>query len=600
MNRILLNSLHYGSFLMPLILLFFIGQYFIGALSIILQNIRFSSISSVRKFLIFRIPAITIFLFSLGFYGCNNEKIIAEIGEHKIFESEFVDRYENYILQTGIKDNLLSRKEVLNSMISEILLLNFDDNNSIFNSADFIREKDWLKDQAVLAFLKDREVYAKIEVTDEEIREAFLRSNQKIAARHLFAANEEEINNVKELLEIGVDFNTLAKQLFTDSTLQNNGGYLGYFSWGDMEPEFEDKAFSMKIGEISEPVKTKHGYSIIKLEDRVTHPLLTENEYLNKKDKFAQILRIRKKTPSEKSFINEVVKFDKITFNENSVDDLWNKIELKVRNPEDKIDQSSNVNVVAEYNGRKYSVTQLLSELDKIPPYHFSKITSPERLKTVIKGIILKKNLLNLADNKGYSDKDIVEKKQDEMIRNLFMKFKISEIIENAEISDSLAYEFYTANPDFFSTHDQINVQEILVEDLELAKSLVKKLKMGSDFGDLAVAHSIRKIAAENKGILGLSPVKNFGRLKNIFASSKVNEIIGPIEIDNIYGIFKIIEKLDSEPVEFDEVKDIAYMAVKFKLKNDLVNEYVEELKSKNDVFVNLKNLGSAKIFQFD
>lgn len=569
-------------------------------MSIILQNIKFSSISSVRKFLIFRIPAITIFLLNLGFYGCNNEKIIAEIGEHKILESEFVDRYENYIIQTGIKDNLLSRKEVLNSMISEVLLLNYDDNNSIFNNADYLREKEWLKDQAVLAFLKDREVYANIEVSDEEIREAFLRSNQKIAARHLFAANEEEINNVKELLDIGIDFNTLSKQLFTDSTLQNNGGYLGYFSWGDMEPEFEDKAFSMKVGEISDPIKTKHGYSIIKLEDRVTHPLLTENEYQNKKEKFAQILRIRKKTPSEKAFIDEVVKFDKITFNENGVNDLWSKIELKVQNPEDKIDQSSNENLVAKYDGSKYSVAQLLAELNKIPPYHFSKITSPERLKTVIKGIILKKNLLILADNKGYSDIDVVEKKQDELIRNLFMKFKISEIIENAEISDSLAYEFYMANPDFFSTYDQINVQEILVEDLELAKSLVKELKSGSDFGELAAAHSIRKIAAENKGILGLSPVKNFGRLKDTFVNGKVNEIIGPIEIDNIYGIFRIIEKVDSEPVEFDEAKDIAYMAVKFKLKNDLVNEYVEELKSKNDILVNLKNLGSAKIFQYD
>ena len=44
-----------------------------------------------------------------------------------------------------------------------------------------------------------------------------------------------------------------------------------------------------KIGEISEPVKLPNGYSIIKVEDKVTRPIITEPEYLSKKNKFEQI-----------------------------------------------------------------------------------------------------------------------------------------------------------------------------------------------------------------------------------------------------------------------------------------------------------------------
>jgi parvulin-like peptidyl-prolyl isomerase len=164
--------------------------------------------------------------------GCENNSTIATVSNSSISQSEFVNRYEDYLIQTGIKDNILTRKEVLNSMITEVLLENCDDNSNIENKPEYKKESKWIEKQAILGLLKDREVYRNLKVSDEEVREGFLRSNQKIAARHLFAKTEQEINEINQLLNIGVDFNTLAKQTFTDSTLKNNGGYLGYFFMG--------------------------------------------------------------------------------------------------------------------------------------------------------------------------------------------------------------------------------------------------------------------------------------------------------------------------------------------------------------------------------
>ncbi len=552
----------------------------------------------VRKYIYFT-WIIFLFAWLLFVNGCNqkkSDKIVAKVGEYDIMQSDFVERYEDFLIQTGIKDNFPSRKQVVNSMIAEVLLGKYDDNKSITSNKEYIIEKKWLKDQAVLAYLKDQEVYAKINVTDKETRNAFLRSNQKLNVSHLYAATESEINELYQLLQIGVSFETLAKQTFTDSTLRNNGGNLGFITWGDMEPEFEEKAYSMKVGEISKPIKTKHGFSIIKLNKKVTRPLLTENEYLNKKDKFKQVIRLRKRKPAEKLYVNSIVNFEEIKFNKKAIDEIWQSVQLKINRGLEKISNKNLLEKCIEYKNTVYSIGEVLKEINAIPTYHLVKIKSEENLKTVMKGIVLKDRLKKIADEKGYTTNKYVLKKYNKMKTNLFMKYKISEIIKDANIPDSLVFGFYKKHPDFFSTHNKMNVQEILVKEKQLAKTILNKIRNGAKFSVLAKKYSKRKLTAERGGVIGLAPVAKYGSLKDLFWGSKINKILGPIKVNNYYGIFKVIAKEKSKPVSFEKAKNIAEMAVKFKLKNELLKKYIEKLKTKTKVEVFDKIIGSTKI----
>ncbi len=552
----------------------------------------------VRKYIYFT-WIIFLFAWLLFVNGCNqkkSDKIVAKVGEYDIMQSDFVERYEDFLIQTGIKDNFPSRKQVVNSMIAEVLLGKYDDNKSITSNKEYIIEKKWLKDQAVLTYLKDQEVYAKINVTDKETRNAFLRSNQKLNVSHLYAATESEINELYQLLQIGVSFETLAKQTFTDSTLRNNGGNLGFITWGDMEPEFEEKAYSMKVGEISKPIKTKHGFSIIKLNKKVTRPLLTENEYLNKKDKFKQVIRLRKRKPAEKLYVNSIVNFEEIKFNKKAIDEIWQSVQLKINRGLEKISNKNLLEKCIEYKNTVYSIGEVLKEINAIPTYHLVKIKSEENLKTVMKGIVLKDRLKKIADEKGYTTNKYVLKKYNKMKTNLFMKYKISEIIKDANIPDSLVFGFYKKHPDFFSTHNKMNVQEILVKEKQLAKTILNKIRNGAKFSVLAKKYSKRKLTAERGGVIGLAPVAKYGSLKDLFWGSKINKILGPIKVNNYYGIFKVIAKEKSKPVSFEKAKNIAEMAVKFKLKNELLKKYIEKLKTKTKVEVFDKIIGSTKI----
>lgn len=96
---------------------------------------------------------------------------------------------------------------------------------------------------------------------------AKLKPQTEIRARHILVKTEEEALEIIERLGRGSDFSELAQEKSTGPS-GAKGGDLGYFSKGRMLPKFEEAVFKLKKGEISEPVNTKYGWHVIKLEDK--------------------------------------------------------------------------------------------------------------------------------------------------------------------------------------------------------------------------------------------------------------------------------------------------------------------------------------------
>ncbi|MDD4858054.1 MAG: peptidyl-prolyl cis-trans isomerase [Candidatus Krumholzibacteria bacterium] len=89
------------------------------------------------------------------------------------------------------------------------------------------------------------------------------------------AADEEDVRlhleDIRNDIENGtIDFAAAAKEYSDDNSTSDKGGDLGFFKKGDMAPEFDKIAFSMKPGDISEPFRTQFGYHILKVEERKT------------------------------------------------------------------------------------------------------------------------------------------------------------------------------------------------------------------------------------------------------------------------------------------------------------------------------------------
>ncbi len=95
-----------------------------------------------------------------------------------------------------------------------------------------------------------------------------LKPEEEVQARHILVESEDKAKEIAEKIKGGADFAQLAKENSKDPGSKDDGGMLGFFSRGQMVPQFEEAAFKLKTGELSAPVKSKFGWHIIKLESR--------------------------------------------------------------------------------------------------------------------------------------------------------------------------------------------------------------------------------------------------------------------------------------------------------------------------------------------
>ncbi len=97
---------------------------------------------------------------------------------------------------------------------------------------------------------------------------AFAAENYKyVKARHILVNSEAEAIQIKKAIDDGGSF-TYYAQKYSLCPSGKNGGDLGYFGKGQMVKPFEDAAFELPVGQVSEPIKTEFGWHLIEVDDK--------------------------------------------------------------------------------------------------------------------------------------------------------------------------------------------------------------------------------------------------------------------------------------------------------------------------------------------
>lgn len=198
--------------------------------------------------------------------------------------------YESSLLDNMILEKLMveaAGKEGI-TISDEDLKTQLDEFKAYFDTDEeyktFLEEKamseEYLTEALKKEFLINHYLAVKIEnlqPTDDELNTLFsdLKMNEQVRARHILVATEDEAKTVIDRLNKGEKFEDLAKELSTDTGSGANGGDLDYFSYTDMVQPFSEAAFSLEIGQVSEPVQSEFGYHVIEVTDKKVDDTIT-------------------------------------------------------------------------------------------------------------------------------------------------------------------------------------------------------------------------------------------------------------------------------------------------------------------------------------
>jgi foldase protein PrsA len=223
--------------------------------------------------------------------ACSSDKeseVVVETKAGDITKEEFYSEMKDYVGESMLYNMVVikvleDKYEVTDKEVDEAVQKVKDEQGDMFSMwlmQQGYPDEDAFREQTYQRLLQEKLVFEDIEISDEQIEEKFneMKENREIEIRasHILVEDEATAKEVKQKLDDGADFAELAQEYSSDGSAAN-GGDLGYFATGKMVKEFEDAAYSLGENEVSGPVKSEHGYHIIKVTDIPTLEEKTED-----------------------------------------------------------------------------------------------------------------------------------------------------------------------------------------------------------------------------------------------------------------------------------------------------------------------------------
>lgn len=208
-------------------------------------------------------------------------QVLATVEGQDLTVGRFNQSFLEYLMATGRNDTPEERYRHLDRLVRDMVLATEARKLGLDRSPEFESLVDRNRRLAVGAkYFEEAFAQSLGPLTEAEVREAFERSRQRVALRHLFFRDEDAARVAYDALRSGFDFMELARDLYGTAPDDSTAGFLGYSTYWDLDDAVAEAAYSLPVGSVSEPVRSRYGWHVLRVEDRLVNPLLTENDFL--------------------------------------------------------------------------------------------------------------------------------------------------------------------------------------------------------------------------------------------------------------------------------------------------------------------------------
>jgi hypothetical protein len=322
------------------------------------------------------------------FVGADGKRqaVVAEIGNERITLEEFWIGYLDVLKNPKMFDSPEARAGFLDELIMARVLAREGEvrgkgNDELFKyKVNGYRDK-CLRDQHFEAVIKPG-----IHVEEKDVEEAYQFTQEQRKLSHLFFKTRHEADSAFALLQLGADFDTLARTTFQDSVLSTSGGNLGWVEWDQLDYDLGTAAFRLRQPFVSRPVKSPFGYHILKVTDSRKNPLITRQQYVLHRRKVRYLLEWKLGDKYSLDYVRDMLSHASVQVFPEVMDFVRKKVanqfvrkpsisdqmtEIHLRESEIRVLERSlwdaRNEVLALVNGKKYTVGEFMTAIVYVP-----------------------------------------------------------------------------------------------------------------------------------------------------------------------------------------------------------------------------------------
>jgi peptidyl-prolyl cis-trans isomerase C len=416
--------------------------------------------------------------------------------------------------------------------------------------------------------LHDEEIVKKVTVTDDEIKNYYKKNYEQFFLGLIEADSEEKARQIFEQLREGADFKELAQKYSTRPS-QMDGGEVT-LPRSSLPPTIEKAISNLKVGELTNMVKVRSKYYIIKLINRKEAP----DEGLEKvRGNIERALRKQK----EKERSDEYLKYLRERLGVQVNDDIFSSINLAEKSETEKLSQDERI--LVQINGATLTVRDFVS-LAK---------SYPKRSKDTILNDWIEQKLIDLEALSRHYEKqkefrEMVDRYENQLLKNTFIN---RVIVPQIALSDEALKEYYLSHQGSFMKPASFKTQQITVKTMQDAEDILSDLKNGAEFSWLAKNRSIDSAASEGGNLGWLTKAEMPDPVRKIIETLKQGDISPIVKIDSFYRIIELLDRKEGELEEFAKVKRAVHRAAFEEQVNDILDSYISQLKKDSDIRVN-------------
>lgn len=530
-----------------------------------------------------------------------DNNILAQIDDYSISVLHFENAFKEIYFRTGqvLTPTEPSRKAILDSEFNTYVMAVYSMDLELDKTPEAVYMRSTIEKRVLTEEYFEQVIVADLEVSNEDLRDYFIRFNSSLRASHIYANTRERADEYYSRLQTGESFDDLAKEAFSNPYMAQNGGDIGRFTTDELDIAFENQAFSMAIGEISAPIQTAQGFSIIKLTDRVTRPLITEYEFNQNKERLSSYVRNKKEELARRNHLenfNSSVIFDHEIFDKlyslisNNYEQLLNK------NPEFITQLDINANVL-KYESFVFSTKQLQEELLSSTLAMLNTIQDEYTFRNFLVGVAYRSFMVNEALRLGIDKQKEVKSSIEETYLHYLEELATQELASSIHNTEEELYAFYLDKKNDFYQSAEIRVQRLALMGEETANKIHEELSSGADFNTYVIEHTLMNDDLFTNGDLGFIPVDDFGFNSDEVSSVEIGGLTEPILYTaNEYHIYKILDKKEARKLTFDEARQrIDDFLLREKLQQKRT-ETINAVKEKHNAVVDLEKLNALTI----